>query len=437
MVRKRGMDKNGKQQAMTRFLNLTGLIPCVITSAALIFFALPVPRAVASGFALFTQGAKEMGMLNAVVAHTEGPASNFYNPALIAELAGTQLEIGTTLIFPDREFTDAAGKTTKAENNVFYPSTFFMTKRLNEKLTAGLGVCSTFGLGTEWPGGWPGRYVSTKAELLSFNVNPNLAWQVTNKLVVAGGFDLLRGDATLERDISLAGMDDAAWKFSGDGHGWGYNLGLLYNINEAAAFGLSYRSRIDLKLNGDVSFDLPAGAPPIFTNIGGNVELPLPPQMSAGFSYKVTDRVVMEVSGRWEGWSRYENLEFHFDAPPVPGGVPPIPKNWEDVYGFMFGIKYNLDPSLALAAGYLHEENPVPDATFEPSITAADKNMFSLGLQKSFGRYSGGITYLYAFFADRTKNNDVGDPKQTGIPHGNGEYKQDIHMLAASVKVKF
>ena len=77
-------------------------------------------RVFASGFFIYTQGAKELGLLNAVVAHSEGPASNFFNPALLTELSGTQLEIGTTLIFPVREFTSSlTGETTEEDSEIF------------------------------------------------------------------------------------------------------------------------------------------------------------------------------------------------------------------------------------------------------------------------------------------------------------------------------
>lgn len=58
----------------------------------------------ASGFALYSHGAKEVGMLNNTISHTMGPASNYYNPALITELEGIHIEIGTSFSFGSRKF---------------------------------------------------------------------------------------------------------------------------------------------------------------------------------------------------------------------------------------------------------------------------------------------------------------------------------------------
>jgi len=39
-----------------------------------------------SGFSVFSQNAKALAQANAVIAHTDGPSTLFYNPALAAEL---------------------------------------------------------------------------------------------------------------------------------------------------------------------------------------------------------------------------------------------------------------------------------------------------------------------------------------------------------------
>ncbi|GAF67974.1 unnamed protein product, partial [marine sediment metagenome] len=83
----------------TKFFKLPILSPGVL--AGLFLSTVAAPSIVsASGFAVYTQGAKEFGVQNNVIAHSEGPASNYHNPALITGLKGTQIEAGTTLIFP-------------------------------------------------------------------------------------------------------------------------------------------------------------------------------------------------------------------------------------------------------------------------------------------------------------------------------------------------
>src|ERR1039457_2613394 len=96
--------------------------------------------AFASGFGIFTQGAEALGRANAVVASGDGPSVLFFNPALMNRLPGTQMEVGTTLIFPQREFRDRNGTTSSTRDEVFYPSTVYLTHAFNNTLSAGLGV---------------------------------------------------------------------------------------------------------------------------------------------------------------------------------------------------------------------------------------------------------------------------------------------------------
>ena len=415
----------------------TPIMPAIIIALGLIFFCGTAAIVNASGFALYTHGAKELGRINSVIASPEGPVSSFFNPATLSELPGNQVEAGAVFIFPSVKFKSAlTGKTTETKNQVFFPSTLFGAYHLNDTFTLGLGINSPFGLGTEWPEDWEGKYITTNAEMETFLFNPNLAWKVTDTLTLAGGIDFLLGDSTLERNINLSGygFPDAKQRFSGDGYGWGYNLGVLWKIKKDLSLGVSYRSGIDLELEGDLTFsNVPSGIS--FQNTGGEAEVNLPPQIFTGLAYQMNDKLVVEIGGRWEGWSRYKELRIDFDQQPSPGiSSEIIPKNWKDTLSFNTGAKYSIDPTLDILLGYLYENNPVPDDTFEPSVPASEKHMWSLGAAKRFGSVNTAITYLYGKYNDRNKNNAVG--ADFGL-NANGEYEQDTHMLGISVNVEF
>jgi long-chain fatty acid transport protein len=386
----------------------------------------------ASGFALYTHGARELGRINSVVASPEGPVSSFFNPATLTEISGNQVEAGTILIFPSVKFRSAStGETEETKSQVFHPGTLFGVYHLNDTFTLGFGVNSPFGLGTEWPEDWEGRYITTNAEMETFLFNPNLAWKVTDTLTLAGGIDLLLGDAILENNISLFayGLPDGKQKFFGDGYGLGYNLGVLWKIKRELSLGVSYRSGIDLKLEGDLHF---SGAP--FQNTGGKTTINLPPQIFTGLAYQVNDNLIVEIGGRWEGWSRYKELKIDLEQPVAGQDTIITEKNWKDTLAFNTGARYSVNPTMDILLGYLYEDNPVPDDTFEPSVSASEKHMLSLGAAKRFGRVKTAITYLYGKYKDRDKDNLVG--AAFGLS-ANGEYKQDTHMLGVSVNVEF
>jgi long-chain fatty acid transport protein len=414
----------------------------VILFVFVIFF-IPL-NSFGSGFAVYTQGASSLGQGAATIAHLDDPSAIFFNPALINKLEGTQVELGTTLIFPSRKFkSDYSGETFKTERQVFYPSTFFITHKFNDKISAGLGVFNPFGLGTKWPDDWEGRYITTNSEMQTFNFNPVISFQVTPYLALAAGVDVLLLDATLEKKINLSafvpGLPDGGQKLKGDGTGIGYNLGILVEPHKDISIGASYRSKIKVDVKGDVTHDgIPVLLISNFPNTGAKTNITLPQQVHVGVYYKGLYPLTFEVGLRWEGWHSYDELRIDLDQP-IAGSTTSISeKDWEDTYSANIGVKYQLTESVALLAGYLYGGNPIPDRTFEPSIPDANAHLFTIGTDVKHKSLRFGLAYGYQKLQNRNKNNLVGDPV-TGVPatRANGEYKSDLHMIGVSLTYKF
>ena len=195
---------------------------------------------------------------------------------------------------------------------------------------------------------------------------------------------------------------------------------------------------MEIDFKGDLMFNLPAGTPgaisALFSNTTGHAELPFPAQVFVGVSWKMTDRFVMEVGGRWEEWSAYENLTMYFDSPVAGTTVSTVQKKWDDNYALNFGGKYSLSPSLDILFGYLYDGTPVPDDTFEPSISDSEKHLLSLGIAGRKGGFDWCLTYVYQRYGDRDKSNTVG--ATTGLT-ANGVYEQETHMLGLSIGYTF
>lgn len=381
----------------------------------------------AGGFAVYTHGARELARGNSVVASPEGPTSSYFNPATLPELKGNQVETGVVLIAPSKEFTGStSGLTTESESNLSTPFTLFSAWHINDRFTAGLGINNPFGLGNEWPSNWEGRYLSTEGEMQSFLVNPSMAWRVTDRFTIAAGVDFLTADITLENKFPL-GLTDGNREFDADGDAWGFNLGLLYKITERISFGISYRSAFDLEVKGDIEFT--PQVPPILNNTTGHGELNLPAQAFAGLAFQVTDSFVFELGCRWEEWSRYRDLTLFFDTPVAGITMQSVPKNWGDNYAFNAGGKFTMGEGLDLLFGYLYDGTPVPDDTFEPSVSDAEKHLLSLGISKCFGDFTGSLTYAYQHYKERDKNNTIAT--------ANGSYSQQTHMAAISLAYSF
>lgn len=390
-------------------------------SSALLLTALCAgTTAHASGFGIFTQGASALGQADAVVAHSDEPSAIFFNPALLNNLPGTQIEVGTTLLFPSRDFKSAAtGATASTEDSFYYPSSLYVSHTFNDRISAGLGVFNPFGLGTEWNRNWEGNYLATKSKITTFNFNPVVSYRINPDLSFAAGLDVIYLDASLEQINFPTNADQ---RFKGDGTGFGYNLGLAYNAGHGISAGVSYRSEVDIDIDGNFSIDIP-GVPPA----AAKTKITLPRQLLAGLAYQATDRLTLESGFRWEDWRSYKQLNLEVAGQPTTT----LPKNWHDTFAVNVGGKYRLNDTFTLLGGYLYGWNAIPDDTFEPAVPDSNTHLFCAGTDMDFNRLKVAVSYAYQLQEERSKNNLVGG----GL--ANGTYDNDIHLLGISFVYKF
>lgn len=385
-----------------------------------------------SGFGIFTQDAAALGKGNAQVAHGDNPSAIFFNPALLTRLEGTQVRLGTTLLFPDRKFTsDLDGRKYSTRSEVFYPSTFYFSHQASDRLALGVGFFSPFGLGTDWGDSWEGRYLATNSEITTYNINPSFAFQATPWLSVGGGVNLLFLDTTLENmfPVFLEGVQlpDGHQKLEGDGEGVGYNFGFLIDLPADFSVGASYRSEVSVDVAGDLTVSTPDPFPDFKQRARTTIDLPQ--VIHAAVSYSGFERLTLEAGLRWEGWSTFRNLEIE-----TPEGVEKQKRKWKDTYAFNLGAEYELSDIWTLRAGYLYGRNPVPDSTFEPSIPDADVHLFTLGTGISYNNFTFDLAYGYQRHESRKKDNQLGE--EFGLP-ANGRYESEIHVVGMSFGYAF
>jgi long-chain fatty acid transport protein len=422
--------------------------------------------ALASGFGVFTQGASGLGQANAVVAHPTGPSSLYFNPALLNDVPGRQLEVGTTAVHADREIKLDSGGTEEGESDWDFPSTLYYTHQVNDTVTAGIGIFFPFGLSTEWDDDYEGRYLGTSADVFTTNFNPAVSFRVNDKLSLAVGADLLYLDATLKSkvnqtaayvltDLQLSGglggvlpplagpLNDIEQKFDGDGWGGGYNLGMLYKATDRISIGATYRSHIDVDVDGDAKF---SGVTPLlaaaFPKTGGDADIRLPQQATAGVAVKALENLTVEAGVRWEDWESTDDLTIEFDTPVFGQAASITPRGWNATWAYNIGGQYRMNDTMALNAGYLYGQNAVPSSTFEPLIPDADAHLFTLGTDLSFGQWTLSGAFGYEHHENRKKANTLGDPLGSllagqPVDTANGTYETDIYLVAASVAYRF
>ena len=432
-----------------------------------IAFLLLVPTLTwASGFGVFTQGAAGLGQANAVVAHPVGPSSVYFNPALLPDISGKQIEIGTTLISADRSVDLDTGGTQDICSHYDYPSTLYYTHQVTEDFSFGLGVFFPFGLSTEWDDTYTGRYLGTLGDIVTTNINPVFAYRVNDQWSISVGATAMKLDAELEKkinqtaayiitDLQLSGgvggalpplgspLPDINQRFEGDGWGYGFNVGLLYKPFNKVSMGFTYRSHVDIQVEGKASFTnvtpiLAAG----FTDTGGDADIRLPAQATAGVAYQFLDALVIECGARWEDWSSTEELKISLKNPVFGQTSDTIPRDWKSTRSYMVGADYQLTNHLSLRGGYLFGENAVPSSTFEPLVPDSDAHLITVGLGWQVANWTIDSAFGYEYHESRSKSNSLGDPlgsvlAGSSVSTANGDYKSEIFLFGLSVAYNF
>jgi len=400
-----------------RYSLVTAIAAVLLTTAVL-----------AGGFQLNEHGSRAMAMGGAWAARAYDGSAIFFNPAGLAFQSGTHLYLGTTLIAPAATFYGptvagfSSGEKWTMKSQVFTPINFYATTALSDDIVVGLGVYNPYGLGTEWPDKWAGSLITEKVDLQTFYITPTVSYKVADNLSVGVGFNFVTGSAKINRytdNFNPAGQVS----IEANGTGYGFNVGVLFKATDKLSVGATYRSSTKITPTGSATFTPNRSVYP-----GGDVEteLELPSTAFLGVAYKLMDNLEIEADYQYVGWSSYKELAFTFKK---DGSRVVSPKNYENTYILRAGAEYTMG-ALQLRAGYLYDNNPVPDQYVEPLLPDANRNGLNVGFgYKLTETLSVDVSYLYLKFDER---------KASGTAIGfDGIYQSDAHLFGVNFGYSF
>jgi long-chain fatty acid transport protein len=436
---------------MRRGLPLVSTLPL-----ALVLLVLFQSRLFANGFDIYQQSAKAVGLGGAFIAQSDNPSAIFFNPAGIVQLEGTQLSVGACAIRPTMKFkTDgnpvmgtAPGETWRTEDHVWTVPNAYLTHKINDNVSAGVGAFSHFGLGVEWPNSFEGRYSpgATKSVLSTLSVSPVIAVRPSERFSIGFGpyaqyFNIdLRNRALvglpappLTFDRNLAQTVDAQLK--GNDWAWGYNAGLRVNLTGRLIFGASYISRAthDITDGTQTLTSLATGAP--VARQGFSSSITLPAKLRTGLAWKEHPWTI-EVGAEWTEWSSYRTLRADF----ADGTSLESQKNWHNVWMYRIGAQYSMSKYFDLRAGFLFDESPVPRSTLDPLVPSGDRSVLCLGVGIHIAKLTIDVGYNHVWDQSRRWDNATGNVNLGPFPitRVTGQFQNAYaDLLAVDVTYRF
>lgn len=415
---------------------------------SLVFFGLS-SLSHGAGFLIYEHGAAAMAMGGAFVALANNPSAIFHNPAGIAFLEGTQISFGTTLITSNAslELTNLA-TTVEAVNQWFYPSNFYISHKMNDRVAVGFGFFNPYGLGSKWPEDYALRFISTEDDLKTFFFNPVVAVKLDENFSVSVGVTYVYGTLELDRvnliNLTVYGgsIYEAPIVVKGTGDAIGLNAGALYR-GENFSLGFNWRGGFDLGLAGDLTLDnsnIPApflAAVPTEADV--TTTLSIPHILGFGVAFNLTESLIFTADLHYVLWSSFEELALEVDYPdPFPDDTETFEQNWKDSYVLRGGFQYMMNEKFALRAGFLYDKTPQPVEVMDPLLPDANRWALTGGFGYRSGNFVIDVAYQYEPFLDReSENRGVVLHPVTGTNLGLGTYSTTAHLFGISMGFVF
>lgn len=392
--------------------------------------ALTTVDANAGAFAIREQSATGQGSSFAGVAAGGSLSSMFWNPAIITQFAGKTWEGDISTIFPHSGQTGASALGTTGQDNTglaaLVPSSY-SSWQLNDSVWLGLATNAPFGLGVNTAQLWAGAGYAQNAAVQSLNINPVIAYRISNTFSVALGFQAQYMKISYDQ-FQAVGSD---FNIGGRGWAYGFTAGATWTPTRSTQVGIGYRSALDQKISGDLTNFLAVGA----ANGPITATLKLPDMVTVGLRQGLNDRWTLLAGFEWSHWSRIGTTTIPTNSALV---TLSLPFQYSDGYLYSLGAEYKAMENLTLRGGIAFEKSPITDAVRTPRLPDNDRWWYSVGASYKPSDMKGvtldvGYSYINVKSTPITITAASGNPWLNATGPFTGNATSFIHILSFGV----
>lgn len=389
------------------------------TLAATVMLALGPATASAAGFQLLEQGAKGQGTsFSGTATNWQDPATAYWNPAGMARHTERSIAVVGSVVDVKFDFEDdgsslvdtgglpfndvpgaSAEETTDAGETAFVPNLYYV-QPLRGDWTFGFAINAPYGLESDYDPEWVGRYHAINSELVTINLNPSIAYRLSDSVSVGAGINVQYAEATLTSRVDPTAAsggafgtrgdpdDDTDAEIEGDNWGAGINFGVLADITPRTRMGIAYRGHVTHSVDADASFNhrnsnfetLFAEPNNVFVDTDAAATLDMPETLTVSVardSTRLQDVTIMSDI-TWTRWSRLDELKIEFDSD-QSDSVEEL--EFKNTMRVTLGATWDVTPAWQLRTGIAYDESPTRDsASRSPRIPDNDRRWLSFGV---------------------------------------------------------
>lgn len=434
-----------------------------IAAGAMLVASVFASQAYAAGFQLSEQSSIQMGraMAGAGVMGDDLSAVH-YNPAGMTLLEGTRIQATGTWVAVNAEYKGDNGSTENGRKKGQLIPAGYITHQVNDQVWLGLALTVPYGMGTDFARDWEGADRGNKSTILTFDMNPNIAWKVNEKFSVGAGLSLQYAKAKLGMGKSVPLNQQLAINgnatVEGDSWAWGWNVGMMYRPVETVRLGLAYRSHVSHNAEGHTTLETEA-VPPMGEQFAGmpslnmvsdmKVRIKTPDTITFSAAWDATQDLTLSATARWSKWSNFDTLSIENSG--FSGATPtlnqvvsglaknvPVANHWDDTWFFSLGADYRLNDQWTVRGGVAYDQGPVENQYRMAVIPDTDRVWVAGGASYKFNQnltFDFGATYITG----------VGDTDLYPNNHGvggadkrKGEFESlDSYIFSAQMQYRF
>ena len=363
--------------------------------------ALPM---MAEGYQINTLSARQGGMGHTGVAQKLGAESMYFNPAGMAYMDNSfDFSAAIDAVVPSAK-ANIDGTWYKTDNKVSTPMMFNAGFSIYDNLKAGVSFYTPYGSAINWGYNWPGAILNEQVSLKTFTIQPTISWRIIDNLSVGIGLNMAWGSVNLDKGlVSPSTLDKllvlmqqqysfghnmpASVNLTGKSEfGWGFNVGAMYDINDKLTVGVSYRSKMVMKVEkgdaslsyaNDIARQILQGQIGLIDQANFRAEMPMPSVLTFGVAYKPVSKLMLAFDAQYTGWGAYKTLDIEFAD--LSQFDQHITKDYKNAWAFRLGAQYGLTDRFDIRAGLVLDLTPVNDNYYNPETPGMTKITPSVG----------------------------------------------------------
>ncbi|MDG6285512.1 porin [Glaesserella parasuis] len=359
-------------------------------------FTFSAAGASAAAFQLAEVSTSGLGMAyagNAAVADNASVVAT--NPALMTKFKQVEISVGGVYVDADVDVEGSFGTKTTLNGNVIASSpvsdanakdiipsaivpNLYVVAPVSERFAVGGGVNVNYGLKSEFPTNYSAGVFAGKTELTAVNYNLSGAYDLGYGFSFGVGLNAVHAKATLERHfgaLNPMAPTATASRLKGDKWGFGWNVGLAYDINENNRLGVAYHSPVDLRFKGKY-----VGTQSTNVEIPGRLNLELPAYWEISGYHKLTEKLAVQYSYKKTHWNSFQELRAIDNNGKV---LLQKDEKFNNNSRIALGVSYDVIEALTLRAGIAYDESA---SVAHPSISIpdTDRTWYTLGATYRF-----------------------------------------------------